>query len=81
MNEKWKENGNKGKKRWEKLRENIEQNRKRGKTIVKRRNKVVEKESKKDKDRRISDLEKLEQRGWHTTILYTCVVQIPFRNL
>lgn len=82
MNEEWKENGNKGQKRWEKLRENIEQNRKKGKTIVKRINKVVEKESKKDKDRRISDMEKLEQRGWiHATILYTCVVQIPFRNL
>lgn len=63
MNEKWKENGNKGQKRWEKLRENIEQNGKKGKTIVKRINKVMEKESKKDKDRRISDMEKLEQRG------------------
>lgn len=44
MNEKWKENGNKGQKRWEKLRENIEQNRKKGKTIVKRINSGRERE-------------------------------------
>lgn len=53
----------KGRRDGEKLRENIEQNGKKGKTIVKRITKVVEKWSKKDKDRRISDLEKLEQRG------------------